>query len=730
MWERFAFYTMRAILVLYLVSISTGDIPGFGWTEADAYKLYGWYTCLVYLAPLLGGWVADRFLGQRMCVIIGAMLMALGEFVLAAAEFVRIGSVDVGLSTDAAAMWTFYAGLGLMILGNGFFKPCISVMVGQLYEPGDRRRDAGFTIFYMGINIGAFMSPLIGGTVGEVYGYQYGFIIAGCGMIFGLLSFLTFGRYLKGIGEPPAKRNAKDREMTPEEKAAREKALYEQTRPLVKQDWDRIFVILVLSIFVIAFWIAFEQAGSSLNIFAKANTDRGVSVAVQKVTPEWFSDWALLKNEDFVGYKEIVEKVQMLSEQIGRDENEVVEGPSFTDRLARYNIFARLSSEKEEEVAIEEQIAQVHTRAKALRNRLRNSTLPEVQSLIDKHNQVIAEKDTEILEGLLAVLDAIVEASEKGDVTERQQTLLEYIREYILSLWTPASEDVDVVGSVAALKNAATSVLDKKSDKALAAEAIREGLRNPVLARMRDHLPETGTDNIAALEKQRRAVLKEITTLLAPEQGKYGEQIQSGLLSMDNAERKFDVRYVEGVQPLTFPATWYQSVNACCVVVFAPLFMMMWAVLARFGIEPSTPTKFALGLLLVSASFIIMIPGAIEAKATGGKALFYWLLLCYLLATWGELCLSPIGLSMVTKLSPARYASIFMGIWFLASSVSYLLAGYAASYFGSGEGIDFFFGKDGGLADFFVLMAAIPFVIGIIALCMVPMLKKKMHGIH
>jgi len=223
--------------------------------------------------------------------------------------------------------------------------------------------------------------------------------------------------------------------------------------------------------------------------------------------------------------------------------------------------------------------------------------------------------------------------------------------------------------------------------------------------------------------------LKEIAALLVPEQGKYGVQIQTGLLTMDNAERKFDVRYEEGVEPRTFPATWYQSVNAMCVVIFIPLFMMLWAFLARCGMEPSTPTKFAIGLLLISASFIVMIPGAIEAKATGGKAAMYWLLTCYLVATWGELCLSPIGLSMITKLSPQRYVSQFMGLWFLASSCSYLMAGYAASYFGSGEGITLVFGKEGGLADFFLLMAIIPFVIGLLALAMAPMLKKRMHGI-
>jgi dipeptide/tripeptide permease len=701
LWERFAFYTMRAILVLYLVSISTGDTSGFGWTESDAYKLYGWYTCLVYLAPLLGGWFADRFIGARMCVVIGAILMALGEFCLAATEFVRIGNIDVTQGTDPAALWTFYVGLGLMILGNGFFKPCISTMVGQLYAPGDdRKRDAGFTIFYMGINIGAFLSPLIGGTVGEVYGYQYGFIIAGFGMIFGLISFLTFGKYLKGIGEPPAKRDAKEREMTPEEKTAREKALYEQTRPQVKQYWDRMYVICVLAVFVIAFWIAFEQAGSSLNIFAKVNTDRAVAPVVQKVLPEKL----FLKNEDFVEYKEIVEKVQKLSDQIGR-EDEVTEGPSFGKRLERFNIISRiLAKEEVEEAPIEEQISELKAIAVELRRILRSSKYEIVQEAIVKLNQAIAEDDEAIVQGLLANLDVLAEAGK---------------------------DDPDVVEKIEELKQSVGNI----ADKALVAVKIREELKNPILAYIVDHLPKDEADKmanrqIADHEKRRSAILKAITILVVDEQGKYGAEIQKGLLAMDGAERKFDVRYVAGTEPLTFPATWYQSVNAMCVVIFAPLFMLMWAILARLGIEPSTPTKFALGLLLVSASFIVMIPGAIEAKATGGKALFYWLLLCYLLATWGELCLSPIGLSMVTKLSPARYASIFMGVWFLASSISYILAGYAASYFGSGEGVDLFFGKDGGLADFFVLMAAIPFVIGIIALAMAPTLKKRMHGIH
>jgi len=552
-------------------------------------------------------------------------------------------------------------------------------------------------IFYMGINIGAFMSPLVAGTVAEIYGYQFGFLIAGFGMIFGLISFLTWGKYLKGIGEPPVKHDAKH-EMTAEEKAVHEQRLYEQTRPLVKKDWDRIFVIFVLALFVMAFWIAFEQAGSSLNIFAKRDTDRSVAPIVQKVLPSGL----VLKNEDFLEFQGLVKKVQMLANQI-EHEDEVVLGPTFAERLNRFNFFRDRQRDKDDEVPIEDQIAETKAIAAELRRVLRSSTDATIQEAIVKLVEHIEDDNQAIVEALMANLDMMAEAGK---------------------------DSANVVKTIDELKQSVAGI----ADKALAAEKIREEIKNPILAPIADRLSESETvkamhKKIATDEKHRTAILQAITLLLVSEQSR-GEKVQAGLLALDGAQRKFDVRYEEGVEPRTFPATWYQSVNAMCVVIFVPLFMMLWACLARWGIEPSTPTKFAIGLLLISLSFIVMIPGAIEAKFSGGKAAMYWLLVCYLLATWGELCLSPIGLSMVTKLSPARYVSQFLGLWFLASSLSYLMAGYAASYFGSGEGISLFFGKEGGLADFFLLMAVIPFVIGIIALALAPMLKRKMHGIH
>jgi POT family proton-dependent oligopeptide transporter len=176
MWERFSYYGMRALLVLYM-------IKALQFSTEKAGSIYGWYTGLVYFTPLIGGYLADRYFGQRMCIMIGGIFIAMGHFTLA-----------------VPYMPCFFAALGLLIIGNGFFKPNISTVVGLLYEENDPRRDGGFTIFYMGINLGAFFSPLVCGTLGEKIGWHYGFAAAGVGMVTGLLFYLfAQNRYLGNI---------------------------------------------------------------------------------------------------------------------------------------------------------------------------------------------------------------------------------------------------------------------------------------------------------------------------------------------------------------------------------------------------------------------------------------------------------------------------------------------------------------------------------------------------
>ena len=194
MWERFSFYGMRALLVLYLTSeIMNG---GFAYTRDHALEIYGIFTALVYLSPLLGGFLADKFLGQRKSIYIGGILMAAGQLLLSISQN--------GNDIDNRTFWLLW-GLGLLVSGNGFFKPNISAIVGNLYQENDPRKDSAFTIFYMGINVGAFFSPIIAGTLGEKFGWGWGFLSAAVGMLAGIIWFYFQSHHIKDAGLPPGR---------------------------------------------------------------------------------------------------------------------------------------------------------------------------------------------------------------------------------------------------------------------------------------------------------------------------------------------------------------------------------------------------------------------------------------------------------------------------------------------------------------------------------------------
>ena len=257
LWERFSYYGMRALLVLFLISETTSDNPGYGWTESEAIYLYGWYTMLVYVAGIPGGWLADKVLGQKKTVMLGGALLVLGHSILA------IDNITA-----------FYTGLGFIILGVGGLKPNISTMVGGLYSSDDNRRDIGFKIFYMGINIGAFLSAIIIGGIGEVCGWHYGFGLAGIGMLLGQIVFMWGQKYLVGIGDYIGKQDNPDSEK--------------MNKPLTSIEKDRVKVLLLSFLIVVVFWGAFEQAGGLMNIYAFEKTNRVISSINFEVPATWF----------------------------------------------------------------------------------------------------------------------------------------------------------------------------------------------------------------------------------------------------------------------------------------------------------------------------------------------------------------------------------------------------------------------------------------------------------
>jgi POT family proton-dependent oligopeptide transporter len=285
MWERFCYYGMRALLLLYLVkSLAMGDDKGFA--------VYGAYTALVYVMPVLGGRIADRILGSRLAVLLGGILMAIGEFVI------------VG-GTEMLLFW----GMAVIIVGNGLFKPNISTMVGKLYPDGDHRKDSGFTIFYIGINLGALLATTVCAEVGHIYGAQAGFALAGAGMLAGVLIFQMGSRHYAHVSAPPSPDTLHTPKWGPLSPftavvggcLALVPVLYFLLRntdvagyvllavavivliTLIsrgikdgKVQLDKMFGFIILMLFNVVFWACFEQAGSSLTLFADRNVDRHV----------------------------------------------------------------------------------------------------------------------------------------------------------------------------------------------------------------------------------------------------------------------------------------------------------------------------------------------------------------------------------------------------------------------------------------------------------------------
>jgi proton-dependent oligopeptide transporter, POT family len=289
MWERFSFYGMRGLLKLYMVNylfvtmreglqgcrnatppceLVPGDpsaVLGWGFIQRflptspaeQASLLYGTYTSLVYLTPLLGGIIADRYLGQRKSVVIGGILMALGQFVLAAENM-------------------FFVGLLLLIIGNGAFKPNISTQVGNLYAQGDPRRDGAFTIFYMGINLGAFLTNLVCGTLAAAFGWRYGFAAAGVGMLLGLVVYVSSQKYL-----------APDNLMKAKSAGGSGSA---ENKPLDAKEWKAVWALIALCALNVVFWAVYEQQGNTMQSWADDHTS-WPKVFDFQIPSTWFQSW-------------------------------------------------------------------------------------------------------------------------------------------------------------------------------------------------------------------------------------------------------------------------------------------------------------------------------------------------------------------------------------------------------------------------------------------------------
>jgi proton-dependent oligopeptide transporter, POT family len=473
MWERYSYYGTRALLILYMTAgFQRG---GLGFSVMKSGAIYGFYTAMVYLLSLPGGWAADRLFGQRRSVLYGGILISAGNFCLA-----------------SPSITAFYSGLGLLMLGTGLLKPNVSTIVGQLYSAGDNRRDSGFSIFYMGINIGALISPLICGWVGERINWRLGFAVSGIGMLAGLVQYSLSGKYLGEAGLHPASSGDPERDR-------KQKRL------------GLVAIIGVLS--VLAILAVFASVGA-INITAKAISDSLGWILIAIVIAVF--SWMILGK-----------------------------GWSLQDRK----------------------------RAAAIL--------------------------------ILMIASSI--------------------------FW-------------AAYEQAGSSL------------------------------------NLFA----ERNTNRQLSDLIP------------GLFRSSH---------------FVYPASWFQFVQPLFVILLAPLFAWLWIRLGRR--EPSSPSKFSLGLLFVGISFLVLVPAAAHTGVSPN-----WLNLAYFLSVVGEMCLSPVGLSAMTKLAPARAGGFVMGVWFLSLSIGDWVAGRAGSLFESMP-----------LPKLFGISGAVPLLAAVVLALLIKPTKRLMSGI-
>ncbi|WP_020567442.1 peptide MFS transporter [Neolewinella persica] len=648
MWERFSYYGMRALLVLFLTSSLLDG--GWEWSRSDALQLYGWYTGLVYLTPIIGGFIADKLLGYRKAVILGALIMTLGHLFMA-------------FETPTF----FYMGLTGLILGNGLFKPNISSIVGQLYKNDPEQKDGAYTIFYMGINAGAFIGILLCGYIGEKVGWSYGFGLAGIFMFLGMLQFFFAQKIFGKIGLSP--KDSADYVMSAKEAA--DEAEVEEEAPANVQR-DRIIVISIFAFFTVFFWWAFEQAGGSMTIFAGDYTDRvlsGGAATTFKVVN------TLLVIVPLVVITWVLFKLFRLT----------------FGKYAMSNIWLALSFAAIWVIAL--WLIQNDWNTKAYEATYNDVNGTEQSTLIRTTDQLNAGQDVQLVNNrTISVVDLEELAKEGGKIEEN----------YLV-------DDSGKKG-LAALTASITS-FESESPTGLFWTDVNytnltyQTATGPVTSRIITPTVEEGETPLK--------VGDQITVSFADEIN-YKIVVPEGVPTMSAQVKSQNTSEIE------IAASWFGILNSFFIIVFAPLFGRFW----QTGIIKSGPLKFALGLTLVGIGFAFLAYGSLGiplgAKTAGVSIL--WLILAYLFHTLGELCVSPVGLSYVSKLAPVRLVGLMFGIWFISNFIANLSAGLTGSL------IDPIL-ESKGLTFFFLIFTVIPIAAAVVLFLINGWMKKMMHGI-
>ncbi|MHC4089997.1 MAG: peptide MFS transporter [Planctomycetota bacterium] len=668
MWERFSFYGMKALLIFYMVKY-------LFWKQADASEVFAWYTGLVYATPVLGGIVADKWIGARWSVVIGGVIIAMGHFLLA-----------------LEPMPFFYSGLGCLIVGTGFLKPNISTQVGALYRSDDERRDSAFTLFYMGINTGALLGPIVCGLLQVTYGYHYGFAAAGVGMVFGLIVYIAgMGKVVRREARIKAEENGAKTTNTSDDAESicpnpdcgaandtdagfcRRCGLLLDPRPEEQPthgtvqradsaaqvpshvNRDRCIVLVVICVFAILFWVGFEQAANVMNLWADQHTNMHV---LRGQAPMMAVDPQGAAAPDFA-----VEGSGVKNWRMGAALTQSI-NPLFIIGFA--GVFAWLWQ--------------------FLEARKRQPSTP-VKMMLG------------VLFLTLAYAIMLSAAQRENQPTSADLAAV------------PQGIDLDDQGRLYSQ--------DKKDGKTTRVDygATRLTWADGTLA-MRGVL--TDLDWMRALGTSSSTAYKETVKQFCKEADDRAEEMRkakkAGQLDRD-AKLEFSIEVPADAGELLAIAGWpTEEIDGQDVP------KVTWDSLNRTLTASDTFSERDKAQLLAAGAEPAFRDALTEIFQQSSliKISITWLLAFYLILTIGELCLSPVGLSLVTKAAPPKYVGLFMGLWFFTTGfVANFVAHTVGGYWGTMTP-----------SSYFMIFGVIGFAATVIMLLLLRVLKPMLHGIH
>lgn len=661
MWERFSFYGMRVLLINFLTIAAIGSNPGWEWTAENAGALFGTYAGLLYLTPILGGLIADKLVGYRWAVVIGCAIMTLGH-------------ASMALETELS----LYAGLALLVIGTGFFKPNITSVISEMYKDLPEKKDGAYTIFYMGVNAGAFFGMMLCGYVAERVGWSYGFGLAGIFMLLGTLQFWLAKPLFGDIGGVPKR-------LTKEEKAVEVKDYKENKFTLI----DKI-LIAITAVIGLLFLI----------------NDPSSKIANIHLLPQEF----IFPKEKIEGplvlvLIGLVLFIYLIATRISRYETVV------RDRMIALLIFAFFT------VVFFIPFEQAAT------------------------SMVLFARDytDRVLVGNAALIFNIVNTL----LTVGPLLIISWVL-YLLYKNTfkkiPSSNIVLFV-CFALVWGAVLWVLSQEyKSKAFEAEyqaiAIEEVVDGETITK---YVPITESTVLSPTDKvvTQTLVFSSSEDLAANQEIKVHEELGEYIylggnlaekISADYQKTNRDSQIVDAKitqvleKQVEITVSWFSILNSFFIIAFASFFSKLWE--SKFN--PSPAYKFGFGLIILGIGFAVLAFGAsaIPQGATSGmvKVSMVWLILAYFFHTIGELFLSPLGSSYVSKLVPGRMIAFMFGMWYLAIAIGNKAAGSLGGLVGK-------FSEEHSLSEFFILFAIVPAIFGLIIIAMNKLLKKLMHGV-